>query len=155
MIQGDSWDELCVSRRHQDEILFVQQKSLSKTKMCLHCNLTLSVRYWRRKGGKKTFLRVDQAQRSQYGSHLTCQQSITTISLLMLAKYCHLQSLFMGGRWKSWHFAMWLSNTSLKKAQGLRPALEIAFHTIIYSRQKCQSQRGNPYTPTKTQTAVL
>lgn len=49
----------------------------------------------------KKNLNVDQAQRSQNGSHLTCQQSITTISLLMLAKYCHLQSLFMGGRWKS------------------------------------------------------
>lgn len=119
--------------------------------MCLHCILTSCTvgRYWRR-WRKKTFLCLDQAQCSQNGSHLTCQQSIITISLLMLAKYCHLQSLFMGEPWKSWHFAMWLSNTFLKKTQGLRPALEIAFHTIIYSRQKCQSQRGNPYTRTKT-----
>lgn len=89
--------------------------------MCLHCNLTSCTvgRYWRRckkEKKRKLFLRLDQAECSQSGSHLTCQQSITTISLLMLAKYCHLQSLFMGGRWKSWHFAMWLSNTFLKKS---------------------------------------
>ncbi len=87
--------------------------------MCLHCNLTSPTvcQSLLKKVKKKIhFLCLDQAQCSQNSSHLTCQQSITTISLLMLAEYCHLQSLFMGGRWKSWHFAMWLSNTLKKKS---------------------------------------
>lgn len=47
-------------------------------------------------GGKKIFL-IHCVDQTQNASHLTCQQSITTISLLMLAKYCHLQNLFIGG----------------------------------------------------------
>lgn len=47
------------------------------------------------------FLQLDQVQWTPNSSHLTCQHYITTISLLRLAKYCHLKYLFMKGWRKS------------------------------------------------------